>query len=139
MICFYKLNGKTSRAITGSDGYISYSINGLLPKTYTITAQYKGFKVSNRVVVKQILKSKNVKFKKSAKTKKFTATLKTTAGKAIKNKKITFKVKGKTYTAKTNKRGVASIKITNLNKVGKFTVKIKYLKTSIKKTVTILR
>ena len=138
-IVYIKLNGKTSRAITGSDGYISYSINGLLPKTYTITAQYKGFKVSNRVVVKQILKSKNVKFKKSAKTKKFTATLKTTAGKAIKNKKITFKVKGKTYTAKTNKKGVASIKITNLNKVGKFTVKIKYLKTSIKKTVTILR
>ena len=125
--------------ITDSNGYAKVSIknNKLIPKTYTVTATYKGVKVSGKLTVKQILKSKNVSVKKSAKTKKFTATLKTSAGKVIKNKKITFKIKGKTYTAKTNKKGVATIKVTNLKKVGKYTVTIKYLKTSIKKTIRI--
>ena len=125
--------------ITDSNGYAKVSIknNKLIPKTYTVTATYKGVKVSSKLTVKQILKSKNVSVKKSAKTKKFTATLKTSAGKAIKNKKITFKIKGKTYTAKTNKKGVATIKVTNLKKVGKYTVTVKYLKTSIKKTIRI--
>ena len=75
--------------------------------------------------------------KKSAKSKKFTATLKTTAGKAIKNKKIIFKIKGKSYTAKTNKKGVATIKITQNLKIGKHSVSIIYLKTSIMKTLTV--
>lgn len=132
-----KINGKTTKVQTDANGYASYTIKGLLPKTYTITAEYKGFKVSNKVIVKPILKSKNISLKKSAKTKKFTATLKTSTGKAIKNKKITFKIKGKTYSAKTNSKGVATIKITNLKKVGKYTVIIKYLKISIKKNIRI--
>ena len=132
-----KINGKTVKVPTDTNGYVSYTIKGLLPKTYAITAEYKGCKVSNKVIVKPILKSKNVSVKKSAKTKKFTATLKTSAGKAIKNKKITFKIKGKTYSAKTNSKGVATIKVTNLKKAGKYTVIIKYLKTSIKKTIKI--
>ena len=133
----FKINGKTHEVITDSQGYAVYKISGLLPKTYTITAEYKGITVSNKVVVKQILKSGNVKVKKSSKIKKFTASLKTSAGKAIKNKKITFKIKGKTYTAKTNSKGVATIKIDKNLKVGKYTVTVKYLKTSIKKTLTI--
>jgi len=125
--------------ITDSEGYANVTIKNtkLIPKTYTVTSIYKDVKVSGKLIVKQILKSKNLSFKKSVKTKKFTATLKTTAGKAIKNKKITFKIKGKTYTAKTNKKGVATIKVTNLKKVGKYTVTVKYLKTSIKKTIKI--
>ncbi len=126
-------------AITNSQGYAILSIknNNLVPKTYTISATYKGVKVSSKLVVKQILKSKNMNFKKSAKTKKFTATLKTSEGKAIKNKKISFKIKGKTYSAKTNNKGVATIKVTNLKKVGKYSVTIKYLKNTIKKTIRI--
>lgn len=126
-------------AITNSQGYAILSIknNNLVPKTYTISATYKGVKVSSKLVVKQILKSKNRNFKKSAKTKKFTATLKTSEGKAIKNKKISFKIKGKTYSAKTNNKGVATIKVTNLKKVGKYSVTIKYLKNTIKKTIRI--
>lgn len=135
-----KIDGKkVGEAKTNKDGYATYTVknNNLAVKTHTITAEYKGASVTNKLVVKQILKSKNVKVKRSAKTKKFTATLKTTAGKAIKNKKITFKIKGKTYSAKTNKKGVATIKVTQNLKVGKYTVTIKYLKDSIKKTLTI--
>ncbi|MDO5823409.1 right-handed parallel beta-helix repeat-containing protein [Methanobrevibacter sp.] len=63
-------------------------------------------------------------FKASVKTKNVQITLKT--GKTVlKNKKVTLKVNGKTYTAKTNNKGVALFKITKLTKKGtyKYTVK----------------
>lgn len=134
------IDGKKVKNVkTDNEGYATYTVknNNLAVKTHKISAEYKGVIATNKLVVKQILKSKNVNVKKSAKTKKFSATLKTTAGKAIKNKKITFKIKGKTYSAKTNKNGVATIKVTQSLKVGKYTVTIKYLKDSIKKTLTI--
>ena len=130
------INGKTTPVKTGNNGEISYKINGLLPKTYTITAEYKGVKVSNKIVVKQILKASNKSFKRF-KAKKYTATLKTSSGKAIKNKKITFKIKGKNYIAKTNKNGIATITIKSLTKIGKYPISISYKKTNVKKVVTI--
>ena len=132
------INGISKTVKTNAKGYATFKVSNLLPKTYSITAEYKGVKTSNKVVVKQILKAKNKKFKRY-KAKKYTATLKTSAGKAIKGKKITFKIKGKTYKAKTNKKGVATIKIRGLYKIGKYKITIKYLKTSIKKTITIKR
>ena len=130
---------KTAQVKTDKNGYVTYAVknNKLLVKTHKITFEYKGVKSTSKLVVKQILKSKNVKVKKSAKTKKFTATLKTSKGKAIKGKKITFKIKGKKYTAKTNKKGVATIKIKQNLKVRKYTVSVTYLKNTIKKTLTI--
>ena len=132
------INGRSYNVKTNSKGVATYKISGLLPKTYQITAEYKGVKITKNVVVKQILKAKNAKYKRY-RLKVYTATLKTTAGKAIKGKKITFKFNGKTYKAKTNKKGVAKITIKKFWKVGKFKIKIKYLKTSIKKTITVKR
>ena len=131
----FKLNGKTSTAKTDSNGYAKLSIT-LVPKTYTVTAQYKGYKVSNKVIVKQVLKAKNIS-KKKAKSYKFQATLKTSKGKAIVGKKLTFKIKGKTYTTKTNKKGIATITIKLNLKVGKYTITTTYSKTSIKNKLTI--
>ena len=71
-----------------------------------------------------------------AKTIKFKATLKTSKGKAIVGKKITFKIKSKTYTAKTNKKGIATITLKNL-KIGKHTITTKYVKSTIKNTIKI--
>ena len=132
------INGKTYNLKTNSKGVATYKINGLLPKTYQITAEYNGAKITKNVVVKQILKAKKAKYKRYG-LKVYKATLKTSQGKAIKGKKISFKFKGKTYKAKTNKKGVAKIKIKKFWKVGKFKIKIKYLKTSIKKTITVKR
>ena len=131
------LNGKSTTVTTDANGYAIFKISGLLPKTYTITAEYKGVKVSNNVVVKQVLKAANKKYKRY-KVKKYTATLKVN-GKAVKGKKISFKIKGKTYKAKTNAKGVATIKIKGLYKLGKHKIKISYLKSSITKTITIKR
>lgn len=69
--------------------------------------------------------AKNKSFKKTAKTKKYKITLKNANGKAIKKAKVTLKVKGKTYKAKTNSKGVATFKI-KLNKKGAFKAVIKY-------------
>ncbi|MBR3149246.1 MAG: hypothetical protein IKF64_03670 [Eubacterium sp.] len=82
-----------------------------------------------------------VTVKKSAKSVKVKATLKKN-GKAIKNKKITFKFNGKKYTAKTNKKGVATItvkkKVLKKLKVGKkITYTATYNKTTVKRTVKV--
>ena len=44
----------------------------------------------------------------------------------MKNTKVTLKVNGKTYSAKTNAKGQATFKINNLNKKGKFTAVVKF-------------
>ena len=86
---------------------------------------------------------KKVKVKKSA--KKLVLTAKLTKGKTlIKGKKITFKFKGKTYKAKTNKKGVAkvSIKKSVLKKLKigkKVTYQATYLKDTVKKTAKVKR
>ena len=64
-------------------------------------------------------------FKKSAKTKKVTITLKSANNRLLKNKKITLKVNKKTYSAKTNSKGQAIIKI-KLTKKGTFKYTAKF-------------
>ena len=87
------------------------------------------------------LTSKNKTVKKSA--KKITLTVKLTKGKALlKNKKIKFRFRGKNYYAKTNSKGIAKviIKKSVLKKLKagkKYTVKMSYLKNSIKRTVKV--
>ena len=60
-----------------------------------------------------------------------------TKGKPLKGKKITFKFKGKTYKAKTNKKGIATLKLKLKLKVGKYKIKVKYGKSSLTKTIRI--
>ena len=43
----------------------------------------------------------------------------------MKAKKVTFKIKGKTYKVKTNKKGIATLKLKKL-KPGKYTVRTSY-------------
>ena len=110
-----KVHTRDYVAITNSKGVAKLQIN-LNPAKYTITAEYAKYKVSNKLVVKQTLKlvKKTVTVKKSAKSFKLKATLKSSKGKAIKGKQIVFKFKGKTYKAKTNSKGKAIFKIKKL-------------------------
>ena len=62
--------------------------------------------------------------------------------KALKGKKITLKLNGKKYTAKTNKYGIAKFTIKKnvikkLKKGKKYTMKVTYLKNTIKTTVKV--
>ena len=133
------INGKAKTYKTNSKGYITIKLDKTYtPGKYTVKLSYKGITSKHVITVKQILKAKKVvKVKKSAKKIVLKATLKSGNGKAIKGKKITFKVKGKTYRAKTNKKGVAEItlknKVIKKLKAGRtYTVKITYLKDTIK-------
>lgn len=104
---------------------------------YTIKAEYKGFKVSNKITIKPTLTAKNKSVKKG-KTLKFTAKLVNSKGKPLKGKKITFKIKGKKYVAKTNRKGIATVKIKKL-KVGKYTIQTSYKNIKIKNRITVKR
>ena len=133
----FKVNGKTYYRYTNSNGYASFKID-LKPGKYTIIASYKNCEVLNKITVKTTLITKNINVKKG-KTIKFTAKLLNSKGKILKNKKVTFKFKGKTYKVKTNKKGIATLKITKKYKAGKYTVTSKYGKLLIKNTIRIKR
>lgn len=91
-------------------------------------------KVTSKTTPK--LTSKKKTYKTKSKKKKLTAILKTNKGKAISGVKITFKIKGKTYKAKTNKKGVATVKL-NLKKKGKYIVTVKFAGNKLYKSKTI--
>jgi hypothetical protein len=105
-------NGVSYVAKVGKDGYARLLIK-LNPDTYSIIMEYKGFKTYKTLVVKQTLKltKKTIKIKKKAKKLILKAKLKASSGKPLKGKLIKFKFRGKTYKVKTNKKGVAKVKI----------------------------
>ena len=129
-----KVNGQTYHVLTDVNGYATQSIK-LKTGSYTVTAEYKGDLVSNKITFKPTLTAKNI-VKKKAKKIKFTVKVVNKNGKAVKKKKVTFKIKGKKYTAKTNKKGVATVSIKNL-KVGKHTITSTYGGCTIKNTIKI--
>jgi len=137
-----KLNKKTYKVKTNSKGIATLKLpNTLIPKEYTLTAIYAGKTIKNTIKVKQTLKTKSITIKKTSKLV-LKATLKTIKNKAIKNMKISFKFKGKSYTAKTNTKGVASVsinkKIIKKLKIGKkYSFKVIYLKNTIESTVKV--
>ena len=130
----FRLNGKTYYKKTNSKGIASLKIT-LKPKTYTVSATYKGFTVKNKIKVKPTVITKNLS-KKKAKTIKFTAKLVNTKGAILKGKYITFKFKSKKYKRKTNKYGIATLSLKNLKK-GKYTIYSTYGKLTIKNTIRI--
>ena len=137
------VNGKTYNRKTNSKGYASINLK-LLPKKYKVVAKYAGKKVTNTLTVKQVLKaSKTFSVKKSAKQLVLKATLKSSKGKAIKNKVVKFNLNGKTYSAKTNSKGIAQVTIKqkdiNRLKSSKYFVKISYYKTTIKSTLKVVK
>ena len=110
--------------------------NTFAPKTYIITATYKGYKVSNKVKVKPtlILKDKTVK---KSKTFTYTVKLLNSKGKILKGKYVKVKFRGKTYKAKTNSKGIATYKIKVNSKLGKFTIMAQYGSAKISKKITV--
>ena len=103
------VNGKTYTVKSDKKGYATLPIQ-LKPKTYVVTSKYKGFVLKNTLKVKNTLKAKKAfSVKKSAKKLVLKATLKWSTGKAIANKRVSFKFNGKTFTVKTDKKGIAKI------------------------------
>ena len=134
---YIKIGDKTRKVTTDENGVAKLTIKSV-PGKYTITTTYKEFTKTNKLTVKHILSLSTVKVKKSAKKLVLTAKL----NKKVKGKKITFNFNGKTYTAKTDKKGVAKVtlekSVLKKLKVGK-TVKYQatYTKDTVQKTAIV--
>ena len=120
--------------VTQADGYIRLSLNTLKPGSYKVEVtgkdkkNFDAKKVTSKIVIKKApakLSPKKLTAKKGAK-KYFKVTVKNKkTKKVIKGVKVKIKVytgkKAKTYTAKTNSKGIAKISTKKL-KVGKHKV-----------------
>ncbi len=113
----FTINGKKYTSKTNKYGYASLKIK-LKPNTYKITVKYKKYTVTNKIKVKPVLITTNIKQK--AHKVKFTAKLVNIKGKALSGKKVKFMFKNKKYVAKTNSKGIATIKLTL--KKGKYSI-----------------
>ena len=107
----FTINKNTKTVTTDKNGIAKIKITDV-PKKYTIITKFKGKTYKNTVTVKQVLTTKKVTVKKTAKKFTLKATLKIN-GKLVKGKVIKFKCK--TYT----------VKVTYLKDTIKTTVKVK--------------
>ena len=137
-----KLNKHTYKVKTNAKGYATLKIpKTVKPGTYKLTATYKGQTIKKTIKVKQNLKTKKYSVKKTAKKLVIKATLKN-GKKAVKNKKLTLKINGKKFSAKTNKYGIAKFTIKknvikNLKRCKTYKVTVTYIKNTIKTTVKV--
>ena len=131
------VGGKTYNVKTNKNGIATFKLTQK-PNKYTITVSYNGFKVSNKVVIKTTIITKNLSKKKS-KTAKFTVKLLNSNGKILKSKIATIKFKGKTYKVKTNSKGIAKLTINKNIKVGKYNVVTSYGKLTVKNWVKVTK
>ncbi|MCQ2960895.1 MAG: Ig-like domain-containing protein [archaeon] len=127
-------NGKVYDRVSDKNGQARLQINLKNAGTYTFAVAYLGDDDYNgsfivaKIVVKKQKGSLTVpakSYKASAKTKTLTATFESASGKVVANKKITFTINGKSYSATTNDKGVASVKV-SLNKKGTYSFTAKF-------------
>ncbi len=125
--------GKIYKRTTNAKGVASVKVALSKKGTYPVVVSFLGDEKYNGsfIIAKIKVNPQKVKltvtkktYKASKKTKYLYATLKATNKKAIKGKKLTFTVNGKKYTAKTNAKGIAKVKVKlSKRKTYKFTVK----------------
>ena len=115
-----KLNGKTYSYKTNSNGQFSVKIpTNLVPKTYVASIKFAGDNTyaaaskNVQVVVEKIITKIKVKSitGNAGKKVKLTATVKDNFGNNVKRCTVSFKVGGKKYNAKTNSKGIATVKV----------------------------
>lgn len=117
---------------TVSVGELSFGKHNI-QVVYSGDGKYSGISKNASVDIKSPAKvklktkfiAKKKTFKAKTKTKKYSVTLK--AGKnPVKRVKVTLKIKGKIYKAKTNAKGKATFKIKKLSRKGKYRAIIKF-------------
>ena len=119
--------------VTDKNGQAKLQINLRNAGTYTFAVSflgdddYNGSFVVAKIVVQKQKGSLTVPAKtyKASATKTLTATFKSASGKVVSGKKITFTVNGKSYSATTNSKGVATVKV-SLNKKGTYSFTAKF-------------
>lgn len=112
---------------TDSKGYVKLDFD-IKPDTYYVIMNYCGVTGVAKVIVKKsktyfVASSKS--FKAKSKTKKYAVSLED-KGYYLVGYKVTLKVGGKTYTAKTNKNGKATFNLKKLSKKKTYTATINF-------------
>lgn len=127
-------NGNVYDRVTDENGQAKLQINLKKEGVYTFAVaylgddQYNGSFVVAKITVNKQKGSLTVpakSYKASAASKTLTATFKSANGNLVKDKKVTFTVNGKTYTATTDAKGVATVKV-SLNKKGTYNFTAKF-------------
>ena len=130
------LNGINSILSTDNNGQFKVLIKGLAPKTYTVSITFAGdTNYVKSVVYPKVTVTKATPkltalkktFKRTVKVKNYVVALKTNQNKVMKNTWVTLTINKKIFKAKTNAKGQAIFKITNLKKKGNFIATVKYV------------
>ena len=114
------VNGVVYTKNTNSQGKVSIPLN-LKAGKYVITASYGDTVNKSNVNVASPIKASDLT-KTYKSSKQYTATFYDAKGNLLKNANVKFAIKGKTYTRKTNTKGVASLAIDL--RVGTYTITI---------------
>lgn len=108
------INGKTYKGATDKNGKI-YLVVNLKKASYNVKIKFAGDKTykasSKKVTVKVVLPTIKAVKTTVKKGKKLQILFKNYKGGLIKNQKVSIKIKGKTYTLKTNSKGIASLSL----------------------------
>ena len=134
------INGKTTKAITDANGIAKVKINNV-PGTYDVTTTYNGETYKNKVTVKLNTKTCKITGNKNIKVdyaggKYFSVKIVSKDGKvAASGVSVKFTINGKSKIVKTNAKGIAKIKITNIPK--KYTMTTTFNGKSVKNTVIV--
>ena len=130
----FSFNNQVIKATTDANGIakLSFDLNkaGKYPVSVAFLGDkhYRGAFATATITINPIktsLTSAAKTYLATAKTKSLTATLKDANGKVLAKKKVTFTVNGKTVTATTNAKGVATAKLA-LTAAKTYTVTIKF-------------
>ena len=117
----FTIGKKTYSVRTDKNGVATLKLK-LKPGKYAVYASYANAKVKNTINVKTTLVTKDLNVK-AKKTGKFPAKVLSSKGKPLAKKTVKIKFKGKTYKIKTNKKGIATFKVSNKLKAGKYVIK----------------
>ena len=120
----FKVAGQNYEASTDEKGVATLKVN-LQPGKYKVYTSYGNLKVKNKLTVKTTLVTKDIS-KKAGKSARFKVKVLNRKGKVYPKQKVKVKFNGKTYKLKTNRKGIAALKVSKNLKAGIYIVKTSY-------------
>ena len=132
-IVTYNINGIFYNRTVNETGHVQLNIN-LPPGEYTITAEYKGCKMSNKVTVLPVLTGEDV-VKTVSESKAYEVKLVDGQGKPYAGQTVSININGVIYDRTTDSDGIAKLNIRL--PVGEYIISAKYGYASASNTVTV--
>ena len=132
-IVTYNINGIFYKRTVNETGHVQLDIN-LPPGEYTITAEYNGCKMSNKVTVLPVLTGENL-VKTVSESKAYEVKLVDGQGKPYAGQTVTMNVNGRLYDRTTDSDGIAKLDIRL--PVGEYIITATYGYAAVSNTITV--